>query len=75
MKRNIFVAGIIISIFTVTSCLENDDTGFIPTVAETNNSNYYGKDGEGDNDTIPTDSTDNTRPPTGGEEGHIPVKP
>ncbi len=74
MKRTILVMGIIISIFTVASCLENEDMGFVPTVAETNNSIHYGKDGD-ENDTIPSDSTGNIRPPTGGEEGQTPVKP
>ncbi len=74
MKRTIFVMGILISIFTITSCLENDDTGFIPTVAETNNSNHYGKDGD-DNDSIPPDSTSTPKPPTGGQQGQNPIRP
>lgn len=67
--------GVIISIITVTSCLDNDDMGFVPIVAETNNNAHYGKDGDDGNDSIPPDSSGTVRPPTGGEEGQIPVKP
>lgn len=67
--------GILISIFTVTSCLDNDDMDFVPKIAETKNSNHYGKDGEEGNDSIPPDSTGTVRPPTGGETGQIPIKP
>lgn len=73
MKRNILVLGIIVSVFGITSCLDNDDTDFVPKIAETNNS-YYGKGGK--NDSIPPEDNDSTtRPPTGGEVGQTPVKP
>lgn len=75
MKRTVLVMGLILSIFTIASCLDNEDLDFVPTVAETNNNNYYSRDGEGDNDTIPTDSTDNPKPPTGGSQGQNPIKP
>lgn len=65
--------GIIVSVFGLTSCLDNEDMDFVPKVAETNNS-YYGKGGDSippeDDDSIPPPA-----PPTGGEQGQNPIKP
>lgn len=60
--------GIILSTFTATSCLDNEDMDFVPKAIETNNP-HYGKDG--DNDSIPPPAA----PPTGGQIGQNPVKP
>ncbi len=72
MKRTILVLGIIISIFMVMSCLENDDTGFVPTILQTNVSSPYFK-----GDSIPPEENDSTQlpPDTGGETGQNPVRP
>ena len=52
------------------SCLDQEDSGFEPKIAETNNS-YFNKGG----DSIPPGDTDSTARDTGGEQGQIPVKP
>lgn len=56
----------------VMSCLENDDTGFVPTILQTNVSSPYFK-----GDSIPPEENDSTQlpPDTGGETGQNPVRP
>ena len=72
MKRIILLMGMLVSIFGLTSCLDNEDMDFVPSANETYHP-YHGKDGdEGeDNDTIPPPPI----PPTGGQQGQNPVKP
>lgn len=73
MKKIILLTGIILSTFTATSCLDNEDIDFVPNAVETNNS-HYAKDGDDDNDSIPPPPPP-AAPPTGGETGQVPVKP
>lgn len=71
MKRTILVMGIIISVFTAASCLENDDMGVSHTVPETQVSAQYFK-----GDSIPPEENDSTQAPdTGGSQGQNPVRP
>ena len=75
MKRTILVMGTIMSIFTVTSCLENEEMDFVPAAEQESNVSYYGKDGSKDSADVNMKDSATAKPPTGGQQGQNPVKP
>ena len=69
MKKKYLCIGLIISAFCVSSCLENDEDVFTPSIPQQSHS-IYGKDSIPPKDSIP-----NGKPETGGEQGQNPIKP
>jgi len=73
MKKRIFlVAGMIAFTAYLTSCLDEENETFVPSITETSTSGQYFK-----GDSIPPEENDSTQlpPDTGGETGQNPVRP